>query len=209
MSVLNQLASNQGRRDEEPNVSLAIQIVAANNRSAVLELCDQFGQASLAVQKDAIKVLYEIGERAPELLDGCLALFVGLLQRKDNRLQWGGMTAIASVALHHPKDVWNNLDSILAAARTGSVITRDQCVRTLTRLASVEEYYEGAMNQLLLILSVCPLNQLPLYAESVAEVIQVEDVENFVLSVQQRSEEEGVKESQRKRLVKVIRRVTS
>lgn len=64
MSIIDQLASSLGRRDEVPNQELAEKIAAAKDKKAVKDLVDNLANKNKDIQSDCIKVLYEIGERS-------------------------------------------------------------------------------------------------------------------------------------------------
>ena len=66
MSVAGRLAGALDRRDEQPNVDLAIEIDAAKDRDAVAELVALVRSGTVRQRNDAMKVLYEIGSRDPE-----------------------------------------------------------------------------------------------------------------------------------------------
>jgi len=68
MSVLGKLASALDRNDERPNVELAEALAAKPDKAAIAELVAALSGGTTAQQNDAIKVLYEIGERKPELV---------------------------------------------------------------------------------------------------------------------------------------------
>ena len=68
MSVLSKLAGSLGRRDEQPNVDLAEALVEKRDAASIKELVNALTGGAMAVQNDAIKVLYEIGEAVPVLL---------------------------------------------------------------------------------------------------------------------------------------------
>jgi HEAT repeat protein len=91
MSILSQLASSLGQTDEQPNIAVAEAIVANKNTSGVRELVDLLNGKDKAVKSDALKALYEIGYRAPELIAPFIAQFKNLLANQDNRLVWGAM----------------------------------------------------------------------------------------------------------------------
>lgn len=52
------------------------------------------------IQNDCIKVAYEIGELAPELVSGYASTFIQLLNSLNNRLVWGAMSALATIAYY-------------------------------------------------------------------------------------------------------------
>src|SRR5438045_9754024 len=97
MSVLDKLSSSFGRRDEKPNQELAGQIAAKNDAKAIKELIELLHDKNKNVQSDAIKVLYEIGEKKPELISKYAKEFVKFLDSTNNRLQWGAMTALDAI----------------------------------------------------------------------------------------------------------------
>jgi hypothetical protein len=61
MSVINELASVVGRRDEAPNQELAKKIAVKKDKKAVAELADNLANKNKDIQSDCTKVLYEIG----------------------------------------------------------------------------------------------------------------------------------------------------
>ena len=85
MSVLGRLASALERNDERPNVELAEALVAKPDKAAIVELADALSAGTVAQQNDAIKVLYEIGERKPELVAPHAEALFALLKSKNNR----------------------------------------------------------------------------------------------------------------------------
>ena len=163
MSVLGRLASALERHDERPNVELAEALVARPDKAAIAELAGALSTGSVAVQNDAIKVLYEIGERAPALVVPHAGVFLALLESRNNRNVWGAMAAIDTIAAARPGDVAAALSDILDAADKGSVIARDKAMSILSKLALAGE--PRAMPALLERLATAAVNQLPMYAE--------------------------------------------
>jgi HEAT repeat protein len=163
MSVLDKLASALERNDERPNVELAEALVARPDKKAIATLAEALTTGSVAVQNDAIKVLYEIGERAPELVAPHADAFLALLKSRNNRNVWGAMSAIDTIAGVKAKDVAAHLKDILAAADKGSVIAKDKAMSTLAKLAQAGE--PKAMPALLDRLEDAAPNQFPMYAE--------------------------------------------
>lgn len=169
MSVLDKLASALERNDERPNVELAEALAAKPDRKAIAVLAEALGTGSIAVQNDAIKVLYEIGERAPELVAPHAEAFLALLKSKNNRNVWGAMSAIDTIAGVKAKEVAAHLKDILAAADKGSVIAKDKAMSTLGKLAQAGE--PKAMPALLERLADAAPNQFPMYAELTASAV--------------------------------------
>ena len=169
MSVLDKLASALERNDERPNVELAAALVAKPDKKAIAVLADALSTGSIAIQNDAIKVLYEIGEHAPELVAPHAEAFLALLKSKNNRNVWGAMSAIDTIALVKSKEVAAHLKDILGAADKGSVIAKDKAMSTLAKLARAGE--AKAMPALLERLADAAPNQFPMYAELAASAV--------------------------------------
>ena len=205
MSVLHKLSSALDRKDEVPNQELAEEIANTEDATAIQELVENLKNKKRPIQNDCIKVLYEIGERKPVLIADYTSDFLALLTSKNNRLQWGGMTALNCIAQVNPQEIYSHLPLIMQATEKGSVITRDQAVNILITLAGLDEYSENAMNLLLEQLRTCPVNQLPMYAERVLPVVSDTYKAAFVSTLSDRLPEVE-KESKRKRIEKVLRK---
>jgi hypothetical protein len=203
MSIIPKLATSLNRRDEAPNQELAAEIVSAEDRAAVDELITNLDNKNKGIRYDCIKVLYEIGYRRPYLIADHLRKFISLLESKDNRLQWGAMTALGCVVKERPVEVSAVLGKIVDAADRGSVITRDHCVNILISLSGNEKYAGKTFPLLLEQMMSCPANQLAMYAEKALPVIRPGNKGRFIHVLSGRLD--GIeKESQRKRIGKVI-----
>jgi hypothetical protein len=207
MSVITKLASSLHRRDEKPNVELAKQVAAGNDRKAIKELVENLGNKDKNIQSDCIKVLYEVGELKPVLLAGYAVDFIALLDHKNNRLQWGAMTALDAITLENPNVLYAALAKIVKMADTGSVITRDHAVSILIKLCSYKEFVADAFPLLIEQLKKCPTNQLPMYAENAIPVITSNIKALFVKTLVSRLDDIE-KETKRKRVEKVIRKIS-
>lgn len=205
MSVLDKLASTLGRRDELPNQTLAQAIIKKEDAKAVKELVDNLQNKNKDIQSDCIKVLYEIGEQRPALIAAYAATFIALLNHKNNRLQWGAMTALDSITAENPKIVYAALPAILDAAEKGSVITKDNAVNILIQLCRLKKYQEDAFPLLMEQLTASAVNQLPMYAENAMPVINDRNKAVFVKTLQSRLADID-KDSKRKRVEKVIKK---
>lgn len=163
MTILGRLASALGRNDERPNVELAQALANKPDKAGIAELVVALSTGTTAQQSDAIKVLYELGERAPELIAPHTAAFLALLTSKNNRNVWGAMSALDTIATARPKDLTTHLSDILAAADKGSVIAKDKAMSILSKLAQAGE--PKAIPALLARLETAAPNQFPMYAE--------------------------------------------
>jgi len=202
--IIERLATSLGKENQLPNIGLARQIISEKNDTAVKVLVDNLYHQNKAIQSDCIKVLYEVGEKSPELISEYLHEFINLLAHKNNRLQWGGMAAIHSITINKAKEVYQVLPKILKTANRGSVITRDHAVGILIKLCTLPTYKLEAFQQLMLQLEECPNNQLPMYAERAMDIVPVEQTTAFIQLLEKRLADVA-QESKRKRLVKVIK----
>jgi hypothetical protein len=205
MTVLNKLASFHGRRDEEPNIDLAREIAASGDKAAVKELIDALQQKKRDIQSDAIKTLYELGDIKPALLADYIDEFAALLTSKNNRLQWGGMAALSAVTLENPKALYTLLPQILDAAEKGSVITRDETVKILSKLGIVKEYNQDVFDLLNEQLLKAPVNQFAMYAEYTFPIVSKKNKEAFIDTLKARLG--GIdQESKQKRINKILKK---
>lgn len=206
MSVINELASSLNRRDEVPNQELAAKIAASKNKQAVAELVENLHSKSKDIQNDCIKVLYEIGAIDPKLIADFAPVFLDLLKHKNNRLQWGGMTALNTIVSEDPEFIYESIPVILEAVSKGSVITMDGAVNILIKLCGISKFAENAFAVLIELIQKSPTNQLPMYAERAMPIITSENKTRFTMVLSSRLNEIE-KESKRKRVEKVIQKV--
>jgi len=208
MSVLEKLASALNRRDEVPNQELARRIVSERNAAAVQELVENLGHKNKGIQSDCIKVLYEIGESNPNLIAKYYQEFGKLLESKNNRLVWGAMTALDTIAGKEPKGVFGMLSKILKVAdSSGSVIARDHAVGILVKLGTLKPYKRVCVPLLIEQLMGCPNNQFPMYVEMSVPVIDAGNRKRFQQVMETRVDKLD-KESQKKRVAKVLKKLT-
>lgn len=205
-SVLDQLASASGEAKQDLNIALAQKIVKEKSTDSIKELISGLGHKTKSIRYDCIKTLYEIADLQPELISPHAAIFVSLLEDKDNRMQWGSMTALSAITPVATEQVFNALSKIINIAEQGSVITKDHCVRILTSLAVHKKYQDTSLPLLLDQLLQAPVNQTPSYAEQILPVITERYKDQFkkILLTRLNDTEQ---ESKRKRLEKVLKKV--
>jgi hypothetical protein len=202
MTVLDKLAGALDRRDEQPNIALAEEIVARRDMAAIVELATAVRSGATRQANDAIKVLYEVGARDPELIAGQCPVFVEALRSSNNRKVWGAMTAIDTVAERRAATLVAELPAIIAAADKGSVIAKDHCNSILVKLARAG-YGELAVPILVERLRTAAPNQFPTYAEAIAPVLTPETRPGFLAVLKERIGRIA-QESKRKRIEKVM-----
>jgi hypothetical protein len=207
MSVLNRLASSLGRRDEVPNQELAQDLAARQDKAGIREVAENLWTRDRNIQADCIKVLYEVGSIDPGLIAAYTEDFAKLLRSKNNRLVWGGMTALAEVAKTDPNAVYPHLDAIKKAKATGSVITVDHAISALAHTAIKEEYNQLIFPYLVKHLSGCRPKELPQHAEKTLPAVNASNKADFIKVLEKRLED--LSGSGRARVKKVIKQANT
>jgi hypothetical protein len=181
MSVLDKLASSMGRRDEVPNQELARELAQTLSAADIRTVAQNLWDPAPAVQADCLKVLYELGYLAPELVAPYAPDFIKLLRQRNNRLVWGAMIALSTIASLSAPEIFPHYDEIVHAMETGSVITMDNGIKTLARLASVGPAYNRQIFPFLLQhLSTCRPKEVPQHAESTLPAVTPENKAQFI-----------------------------
>jgi hypothetical protein len=202
--ILSRLASALDRNDERPNVELAEELAKSGDAGAIADLAGALTTGSVAVQNDAIKVLYEIGALQPALVAPHAGAFLKLLGSKNNRNVWGALQAVESITSEAPAEVAKHIPAVLAAADKGSVIAKDKAVGILARLAAKGHDTQGL---LLGRLEDAAPNQFPMYAEIAAPVMGGAHKARFKAIVEKRLPEvDGA--AKIARLEKLLRKLT-
>jgi hypothetical protein len=190
MPIINRLAHFQNRRDEVPNQELARDLAAKKDKAGIREIAENLWNKDKNIQADCIKVLYEVGYIEPKLIADYAEDFVKLLRSKNNRLVWGGMTALADVAKVSPDFVFKYLDQIKKAKETGSVITVDNAISTLAFTAAAnEEYNKAIFPYLLKQLSSCRPKEVPQHSERTLAAVNSSNKVDFITVLEKRIED--------------------
>jgi len=204
MSVLNRLASSLGRRDEVPNQELARDLAVKKEKTGIREIAENLWNKDKNIQADCIKVLYEIGYHEPKLIAEYTENFVRCLKSKNNRLVWGGMTALAEVAKANPDAIFKHLGEIQKAKETGSVITVDNAISALVHTAAAnDKYNKDIFPYLLKHLSTCRPKEVPQHSEKTLPAVNAGYKVEFVKVLEKRMED--LSDSGISRVKKVIR----
>ncbi|HAV77265.1 MAG TPA: hypothetical protein DCX53_07915 [Anaerolineae bacterium] len=190
MSVINKLAHSLGRRDEVPNQELARELATKKDKKAIREIAENLWNKDKNIQADCIKVLYEIGYIEPKLISDYTNEFVKCINSKNNRLVWGGMTALAEVAKVDPDVTFKNLDAIKKAKETGSVITVDYAISTLAFTAKGnKKYNEVIFPYLLKHLSSCRPKEVAQHSEKTMPAVNASNKTDFIKVLENRIED--------------------
>jgi hypothetical protein len=136
MSVLHKISYFQNRRDQDLNKELAKTLAETENIAGIAELVTNLKHKNKRVQSDCLAVLYHIGYVKPCLISDYVEDFLSLLKSKNNRLVWGGMIALSTIAELKTKEICANLDTIKQAIDKGTLITVVWGVKTIAKIAS-------------------------------------------------------------------------
>jgi hypothetical protein len=97
-----------------------------------------------------IPFLYEIGYIKPELIADYVLEFLELLKSKTNRMIWGGMIALATIAENKPKGIFEQLTTVTDAIEHGSLITVVWGVKALAKVAATNQTYKQKISPFLM-----------------------------------------------------------
>jgi len=204
MPVLDQIAYFQQRRDEAPNQELARDLTERRDHAGVREIAENLANDNPQIQSDCVKVLYEIGYREPALIAAYAPTFVDLLGSRNNRLVWGSMIALATIAQIAPDMLFAHITVIQQAIERGSVITVDNGIKTLARIAAANAAYNQVIFPYLLHhLDTCRPKDIPQHAESIVVAVNTGNQRAFIAALVQRLA--GMPASRAARLRTVIR----
>ncbi len=166
--MLNKIASALHRNDETPNIELAEQLASGEDRAGIEEIVKGLDM-DRATAGDCIKVLYEIGQRRRELIAPYAEVFLRLLRSRNNRLQWGAMTALGMVTDLNPDPVMAHLDEVVATYKEGSVITVDHSISVFAKLICAKKACEQRVLPILIAhLAGCRAKEIPQHLERMA-----------------------------------------
>ena len=204
MPVLNKIAFFQNRRDEVPNQELAQALAKSRSQADIREIAGGLGNREPAIQSDCLKVLYELGYLAPDLVADYAGDFLKLLKHRNNRMVWGGMIALSTVADLKAVEIFPHVDEIIKVMNKGSVITMDNGIKALALVASQkDEYQKIIFPNLLDHLKICRPKEVPQHAEKSLPAVTASNKSEFIRVLENRLEE--LTASQAARLKKIIK----
>jgi len=207
MPVLNRIAFFQNRRDEVPNQELARDLLAKKDRQSIQEIAENLWNKEQNIQSDCLKVLYEIGYLEPELIADYVNDFLELLNSRNNRMVWGSMIALATIAGIRADEIFPQADRIRQLMEKGTVITKDNGIKILVALAASNDvYHEALFPYLLKQLENCRPQDMARYAESIIVAVNARCKDAFVNVVKSRII--NLEGSQAVRLRKVLRNLS-
>ena len=204
MTVLNRIAYFQNRLDEVPNQELAKELVESKNTAGIWEIAENLWNKDRNVANDCIKVLYEIGYLAPELIADYVGDFLKFMRSRNNRMVWGAMLALSTIATQKADEIYPCVEEIEQVMETGSVITIDNGVKILAIVASKNEAYRSKIFPYLLNhLTTCRPKDVPQHSEKTLVAVNAANKGEFIAVVEKRMVD--LQGAQVTRVKKVIR----
>jgi len=183
MSALEKIAYFQNIRSEVPNQQLAAELARDKNTVGIREIADNLTHQNQNVCSDCLKVLYEIGYIEPALVAPFVLNFLALLSSKHNRMVWGSMIALATVARLCPEEIWKEIQSLLNIFEKGTVITVVWGIRLFAGLAAERPDYSKVLFPIMLhTLETCIPRDVPTHVESMLPAINP-DNKQLVLDI--------------------------
>jgi hypothetical protein len=208
MSTLNQISFYQERRDEVPNQELAGKLAASKDIAGINEIAENLWNKNRNIQSDCLKVLYEIGYIDPDLIVDYVDDFLKLLRSKYNRMVWGAMIALGTIAAKCPDKIWTSIDDVIHTIDQGTVITVVWGIKVLAAVAAANENYSRKIFPILIDqLQKCIPRDVPTHAESMLSAVDASHQPEFLAVLATRQPE--MSPAQLTRLKKVIRQLSA
>lgn len=147
--------------------------------------------------------VYEIGYINPKLIAPYVKEFIKLLKSRHNRLVWGSMIALSTIAMVKAKEIFAHLDDIYKAIEKGSVITVDSGIKTLALVASTANNFRDSIFPYLIHhLEHCRPKEIPMHAEFIVNALDATNKNEFIECLNKRKN--VLTERQLKRIDKLI-----
>ncbi|GAP21854.1 hypothetical protein [Leptolinea tardivitalis] len=211
MTALEEIAIAMGRRDEIPNQQLAKKLVASQDTAGIKELADHLHDRNSDVASDCLKTLYEIGMIAPTFIEDYADEFLKLLRSKNNRMVWGAMISLTTIAAQKADTLFPHIDLIIKTTREGSVITTDNGIKTLALIGSASSDYRSAVFPFLIEhLSTCRPKSVPQHAEHIFASVDSINKADYIRVLQSRlTDLNGTGLARVRKLIKNTDRISS
>ena len=188
--MLSKISYSQNRRDEVPNKELAKTLAETENKAGIAELVANLNHKNKSVQSDCLAVLYHVGYVKPHLIADYVEDFLALLKNENNRLVWGGMIALSTIADLKPKEICSNLDTVKHAIDKGTLITVVWGVKTIAKVASSSKSCKSDVVPILISqLKNCIPRDVAMHFENSLPVIDDENKVMFLRIVEDRKKE--------------------
>ena len=188
------------------NTKLAVELCLSEDKADISELVSELKNKDKRLANDCIKVLYEIGERRPDLIALYAKEFIQLLTSSNNLLVWGGMTALSQITDLAHGIIYDNIDKVLYALKNGSVITVDNAVSVMAKLCTVNSTYKKHLFPILMEhLRKCRPKEVAQHAERTSIAIDIDNLDEFSKVLDERTG--SLSKAQQTRVFRLVKKL--
>ena len=183
---------------------MARELVANDDIDGIHEAAENLRNKDRRIQTDCLSVLEQVGLLEPELIEDYVADFIELVFSKDNRLVWAAMINLALMADRKPREIFEQYGKIVQVIEKGSVITKDNGIKTLAKVASVNtEYGKVIVPYLMEQLRSCRSKSVAQYAESIRVAVNSDNQEQYLSILDERLD--ALSAAQQRRVKKLLK----
>jgi hypothetical protein len=201
--LLNRLGYLQTRRDRTPNLDLARDLAARDDKAGIREIAENMWNDNKNIHSDCMNVMYEIGRVDPDLITPYAGDFIKFLKSKHHHMVEGAITALSEISKVNPEFIFKNLAEIKRIAETGSDVAVDKSISALAHTAAEEKFNTDIFPYLLQHLSACHHKHVPERAEKILPAVNENNNTEFIKTLKKRLE--SLSGSDFTRLKKIIR----
>lgn len=203
-ALLNRLAYLQTRRDRTPNLDLARDLAAREDKAGIREIAENMWNENKNIHSDCVHVMYELGRVDPLFITPYARDFIKLLKSKYSDMVSGAMTALSEISKVDPDFIFEHLDEIKDAREAGSDKIIEKSITALAHTASAnEDYNKSIFPYLLKQVSTCRPSEVPHYAELVLPAVDGNNKTDFIKTLKKRNND--LSGAAYTRLAKIIR----
>jgi hypothetical protein len=208
MSAIDKIAFNLGIRNEVPNQDLARELSETEDTAGIKEISENLFNKNKNISSDCIKVMYEIGYINPALIEKYTDTFIQLLSSRANRMVWGAMIALSTVAELQADKIFKSAGLIKSIIDNGTVITEVAGLKTLARIASKNDaYYKKIFSYLLGYIKNGRPIDLPTRIEAYEIIMNEKNAVEIVKALKENKNE--LKDIQKKRINRILKKYSS
>jgi len=153
---------------------------------------------------------YEVGYLKPELIADTAAEFLRLLRDRNNRMVWGAMLALATIAPLRASELYQQRQRIQDALAEGSIITVDNGIKVLAAVAAADDAYRAELLPYLFHhLQTCRPKDVPQHAEVIVPAVDAAHADAFIAVLERRLANMSASQATRvQRVIAQARQVT-
>lgn len=206
MKYINKIAFNLGIRGEQPNKDLAKELYNSKDKKGISEIAEYLFDKNKSISSDCIAVLYHVGYLDPELISEYVDVFIQLLSSKINRMVWGCMIALSTIASIESKKIYKEIDMIIDTIKNGTLITEVWGIVVLTKLSIASKDYKSELFPILCdYLKKCRAIDFSKRLEAILPVIsEINDKETIERIITSKKSE--LSDSQNKKLQTILKK---